>query len=895
MQARIPRPTPESRRAFSLFEALAVIGIIGVLSWVVVASQSGTTQAVTAAKLDSDVATVNQAIKVYIASGGSLSGITDPQTVLDKMKTSLVAEDAQKNAGFSGAMIDRRLTVRTATTLQQQSTARRAVWTPSLMRFEIRDSGPGVAEFVLDEAAGRAEYGDETRSTSSLDYETENGWIWHYTDSAPQPRAVPAVVALSGASPSGNPVSPGAGSGHTQLAPPAFSYPPGSYPQSRFDLTVALTNPNSQPDTWIMYSLNGASYTRYGGPLTVAPDTEIAAFVTGDGARYYSSNRIEGLFCAKPPIILASPCITTSHSQFAWQKAETVEAALENSNDPAVSSLEYRIDCGPWVPYSGPFQLAINDHPNGAGITARALSRTVDYRMSAEASAAVQAPVAATALQAPGISTSEPNFKAGSVESITVTLSDPNPSGAGCVVEYCLDGASWQPYIAPFPVARKDYPAGLAVEARARSTSPNYTDSDAAASKVGLTPVALSAPVVSPSAPNFVSGSIETVSVTLTNPNLATAASVLEYRLNDGSWSSYSGPITIKLPANPASQLLEGRVKSTQVAYTDSAVTSRSIGFLRGTLQAPVIALSSTKFDASTRTIKVTLTDPNSSGTASLRYSVVATGQSHPVLTAYPIYSGPVTVSATDYPSGFTIQAYSKAIDPNRWSDSALASDAAGANFFGIPVTGKRILFVLDASSSMNAVMGNSKQTRFQLAVSELGKAITGLSSSLEFGVAFFNSGESWVYNNYQFQKATLSNKTAAISATNSVTTGRGTNYEVALAFPFRFSTMPDQVIFLTDGLPNHPNSWYDELAALVKAKVKVDCVGIACTAGAKVNLKLISSSTGGTVSYLDGTAVPGTTSSLIGSESLKTSSSLPDTGLDSATQSLIYTTALDD
>ena len=77
MQACILRPTPESRRAFSLFEALAVIGIIGVLSWVVVASQSGTTQAVTAAKLDSDVATVNQAIKVYIApsrTSGSCRG-----------------------------------------------------------------------------------------------------------------------------------------------------------------------------------------------------------------------------------------------------------------------------------------------------------------------------------------------------------------------------------------------------------------------------------------------------------------------------------------------------------------------------------------------------------------------------------------------------------------------------------------------------------------------------------------------------------------------------------------------------------------------------------------------------------------------------------------------------
>lgn len=962
-----PRNSSRACRGFSLFEALAVLGIVGILSWVVVASHSRAAHAVAVAKLDSDVATVNQAIKVYIASGGSLSGITAPQAVLDKMKTCLLEEDAEKSAGFSGAMIDPRLAVREATATEEQSAVRRAVWTPSLMRFEIRTSGPGVAEFVLESTAGTTAFGSETRSASVLDYETHNGWIWRYADSPEQPRATPSVVALSSASPSGNPVDPSEGTGHTQLVPPAFSEPPGSYPQSRFNLTVALLNPNRLADTWIMYSRNGAAYVRYEEPLTVTADTAIAAFVTGDGTRYFTSGRMDGQFCAKPPIILASPLITTSHPQFTWLTAETVEASLTNPNDPAVSSMEYRIDSGPWLPYSGPILLAIRDHQNGVAITARTLARSVDYRMSAETSASVQAPFAVEALLAPVIATSAPNFVAGSFDSVTVTLTNPNPGAAECVVEYSLDGAGWQTYCTPFVVTRKDYPLGVAIEARARATSKTYTDSHAARARVGLTPVNLLPPVVTPSAPNlvaesvetitvtlsnpnpagdesileysltgiaggwrtyssairltrkdfpqgitfsarakstspayttspdavirigltpvvlkaprvtpsalnFVPGSVETVSVTLTNLNTAAAGSVLEYRINGGAWRPYAGAISLKLPKSLAPQLVEGRAKSTQLAYTDSATTSASIGFVRGTLQPPTITLSNTKFDANTRSIKVSLSDPNPTGLASLRYSVVATGQSHPQLTAFNAYSGTLTASAKDYPSGFTIQAFAKAVDSTRWNDSGPANDAAGANFFGIPVTGKRIVFVLDASSSMNAGLSGATQTRFQVAVSELGKAIAGLSSSLEFGIAFFDAGERWVSNQFQLQKASSSNRSAAITATNAVTTGLGTNYDVALGFPFRFSATPDQVIFLTDGLPNHPTSWYDELAALVKGGVKVDCVGIECTPGAKGNLKNISSSTGGTVIYLDGAT--GTVANAI-SSAQKTTSAL--------------------
>jgi len=77
---------PRRFRAFSLVEADH-----GFCDWysAVVAFES--TQRLrlgaTSTKLDSDVAAINQSIKVYLANGGTLDGTTSPAAVLEKLKT----------------------------------------------------------------------------------------------------------------------------------------------------------------------------------------------------------------------------------------------------------------------------------------------------------------------------------------------------------------------------------------------------------------------------------------------------------------------------------------------------------------------------------------------------------------------------------------------------------------------------------------------------------------------------------------------------------------------------------------------------------------------------------------------------------------------------------------
>ena len=471
--------TQPSSRGFSLLEVIAVVAVLGVIAAIAFTGVTHVNDGARLTKLESDVATVNQAMSIYVANGGSLAGCDTAQHAIDKLKTARAGLDAVKFAGLRGTMVDKRLKARLQTGAEAESSARRAIWTPTESRFVIATLGEGgVSEFLLDESLAAVDYGTEDRSGSLFDLNTGDGWIWAYEDTVSAPPPGPTIIPVGGGS-SGS--GSGSGSGGPlpplvpgDLLPPVFSIPSGAYPASTFNKTLTISNPNGSSSSWIMVSVDGTTFVNYPSPLTITPGTTIFSYVTGDPIDWNPSSTVIGTYAAAPPIELAPPAITPSDPGFALGTVDTISGALSNPNDATISALRYRVDGGAWTAYSSAFDLAFADYPSGATIEARAITTSLDYYNSAISSESVSGGVA---LDPPVIATSAPGFIPATEETVSVTLTNPNPA-ADSSLQYRIDGGSWTPYSTPFDLNIADhFLSGAMIEAQAVATSLGYTDS----------------------------------------------------------------------------------------------------------------------------------------------------------------------------------------------------------------------------------------------------------------------------------------------------------------------------------------------------------------------------------------------------------------------------------
>jgi prepilin-type N-terminal cleavage/methylation domain-containing protein len=187
---------------FSLVELLAVVAVVGILSSMGYVSYTGQRQAADANKLASDAAVVNRAVALYLASGGSLDGVTAPQEILDKLKADATAESAARRIGLNGTFLDARVKARVGNASGSQP---RAVWNSGEHRFDVvTTGGSGVLEFMLDDAEATRAAGLEAdaRSTTKA-AATDTAWIWDYSDppaqTASRGGAVPAAGLITSA------------------------------------------------------------------------------------------------------------------------------------------------------------------------------------------------------------------------------------------------------------------------------------------------------------------------------------------------------------------------------------------------------------------------------------------------------------------------------------------------------------------------------------------------------------------------------------------------------------------------------------------------------------------------------------------------------------------------
>ena len=660
--------------AFSLLETLIALAVIGILAAVGIAYHRVSIEDVRVTKLEADIATINAATKTYLANGGSFTGLTTPQEILDKMKTVLTTEQETRFVGIGGSMIDARLAVVTAEGLPNGRP--RAVWNASARRFELASTGSGISQFVLDAAKGRTTYGTEARDTTSFTYNAGNGWVWNYNEASPLPRPTPTLISVDGL-PDGEDegVSPDPTPWEDPvlsiLLPPIFSIEQGTFRPSRFPLSLQLTNPNPAATSRILVSVGSADFVPYGGPLSVPANTTVEAFAAGDPTLWFPSPTVSKTYTALAPEQLATPTITPSHQQFQWETSETITVSISNPNSDDYSSLEYRIGEGGWIAYGNTFDLNIDTYPDGAVITARAISSSTDYTSSQFATASIAAAPDPLPLLPPTITSSHSAFIANSVDTISVSIANLNEEGSA--LEYKLQSGNWQAYNGSFQVTRTNYPDGLTVSARCLATSRAYRDSETTSTEIGLTAVQLRTPTISPSAPNFMAGTVENITVTITNPN--TSDSILEYRLSGGAWMPYSTALTLTRSTYATGVTVEARARATSSAFENSSNASAEIGLTAVPLLAPSVSPSAPNFVAgSVDSITITVTDPNPSAAASALEYRLNSG-------AWTAYSAPFPLARSSYPSGVQVEARARTTSP-----AYLTSDIASINIGLTPV-----------------------------------------------------------------------------------------------------------------------------------------------------------------------------------------------------------------
>lgn len=487
-----------SNRGISVLEALITVVAVGIIAAGAYQAFSGTSEGSKLTKLESDVTTVNRAVKMYVASGGSLEGVTDPQTILNKLKTTR-AGNAKEFAGLRGSMIDKRLAVEL---VEADEGGPRAVWQAEELRFKIAKSGNGVGRFFLDDQLATVDFGTEERDGSALDLDTnERAWIWAYEDSDSAPRPGPTVIPVSDGGSSGSSTAgsdtagdggdDGSPPGPGQLQPPNISPGGGEFDYGDFPLRVLISNPNPPVSSWIMVSIGGGPFSQYRGPIDVEPDTEIRAYVTGNPADWNRSlTTIETYTRESFP--LDPPTITPSPTQFE-NGVDEILVTLTDPNPDGLSKIEFRVlndtdgSTALSGEYSDPFSLRRSDFPDGATVYATAIGLEPFVVDSEEVNRPIPNAYVPEQLLTPQIALSSPVFS-DSISQITITITNPNPAGSS-QLRYAIRtpaGAypAWDShsvYGGPFTADVSNFPEGFYVQAYSDSLNESeYLDSDPA-------------------------------------------------------------------------------------------------------------------------------------------------------------------------------------------------------------------------------------------------------------------------------------------------------------------------------------------------------------------------------------------------------------------------------
>ena len=611
--------------AFSLLEILTTVAVLGILMAGALVKIGFVERAAKYHKLNSDTRSINQAIRVYTANGGSIGNLTDPQQILNKLKTTRSAATADQYAGLVGSMVDLRLKAVTKSAASPGIWNKVVTWDASGLRFVVGEGNSGIVEFKLDDSLGATSYQAEDRAAPFVRYNTANGWVWPYDQNLDSPvRFASSTVRLSSTLVSST-GSTGSGSGTTStttttttgsetawpppvissLLPPTLSVLGGEYRPSQFNLSVDITNPNPSLSSWVLVSVNQAPFATYTGSLSVAAGSTIQAYVSGQADLWSNSPQVSASYTASAPIALTAPQISPSSPQFtssgstsgtfdrttlAGYGKETVTIDVSSasqtfilcpsgkvllnarivSSHPVTSFNTFVPTTYPEMPGGpSPYTLAFTVTPTRPPVP---LSQTLTSTSRVGVCLKTKTGAVANGLRVEVEYASLPS-------GYTLTKStQKNWNGAGGYGS-CFAPTGHTATGGGFGMLLADRFASLSAYAAPGAVWPNRTfgpneegwivagPNDNIGGSGHIYVISFPRPAAAPSP--------VTVSISHSNP---TAVSRLEYRIGaTGTWTTYSAPFQVESSASSPSVTVESRVVSTSVDYTTSSSASSTI------------------------------------------------------------------------------------------------------------------------------------------------------------------------------------------------------------------------------------------------------------------------------------------------------------------------------
>ena len=296
--------------AYTLIEILVTISVIGAIStggYVVMKNVSNRTADV---KLERDVRTVNNAVRVYLANGGKVPAVTTGDQVLVMMRRQSV--DVKKNAGLKGALIDPRLNLSYQTTQEAQAGGKRAYWDEVEQQFFIASSGsqPGVKEFrigamppplpVTTDANGKVINPNLDDRQTYGTFASVDSWVWDYDSNGSTYRSTPTASSTGDATTS---TSGGATDDNIIiLDPPSFSLASGRYDLTWYPRPLTLTRSANTPPgiSEIFYIVGAGMWQRYAAPFDIVDpgQTIIAKTVALQIDRFADSVEVNSTYTA---------------------------------------------------------------------------------------------------------------------------------------------------------------------------------------------------------------------------------------------------------------------------------------------------------------------------------------------------------------------------------------------------------------------------------------------------------------------------------------------------------------------------------------------------------------------------------------------------------------------
>ncbi|GAA1036182.1 hypothetical protein GCM10009557_46210 [Virgisporangium ochraceum] len=327
----------------------------------------------------------------------------------------------------------------------------------------------------------------------------------------------------------------------------------GNYVGSATVTVQATDNAGGSGVASVEYQVDDTSWTPYTAPVVVSGigdhsvqfrATDNAGNVSPVGSVQFRVVEPQQQDTTPPTVTAAVTGDRDAQGRYVGSATVTV-TATDNTGGSGVAGIEASVDGAPFLPYTAPIVV---DDPGEHMVHYRAVDNAGNVSPEGMAGFTVVEPEPQDTTP-PTVTSSvsgnrEPDGDYIGLATVTVTATDSGSGVAG--VEYSLDGAAFVAYTAPVEVRAL---GAHTVRYRATDVAGNV-------SPIGSTSFTVVQPpaedVVPPATTATVTGSrdangsyIDTATVTVTATDSQSGVRTVEYALDAGAWTVYSGPIAV--------------------------------------------------------------------------------------------------------------------------------------------------------------------------------------------------------------------------------------------------------------------------------------------------------------------------------------------------------------